>query len=30
MENFQMYRVRFGQVSRLNVDADLRRGATGE
>lgn len=26
MENFQMYRVRFGQAQRLNVEADLRRG----
>jgi soluble lytic murein transglycosylase len=30
MENFQMYRVRFGQAPRLNIEADLRRGATGE
>ncbi|HEV2957805.1 MAG TPA: transglycosylase SLT domain-containing protein [Xanthobacteraceae bacterium] len=29
MENFQMYRVRFGQAPRLSIEADLRRGATG-
>jgi soluble lytic murein transglycosylase len=27
MENFQMYRVRFGQAPRLTIEADLRRGA---
>src|SRR5262249_5506815 len=30
MENFQMYRVRFGQGARLTVEADLRRGATND
>jgi soluble lytic murein transglycosylase len=30
MENFEMYRVRFGQASRLTIEADLRRGATGD
>jgi peptidoglycan lytic transglycosylase len=30
MENFQMYRVRFGQGARLNMQADLRRGGTSE
>jgi soluble lytic murein transglycosylase len=30
MENFQMYRVRFGQGARLNMEADLRRGGTGD
>jgi soluble lytic murein transglycosylase len=30
MENFQMYRVRFGQAGRLTIEADLRRGGTGE
>src|SRR5205807_7228725 len=29
MENFQMYRVRFGQAPRLTIEADLRRGAVG-
>ena len=29
MENFQMYRVRFGQAPRLTIEADLRRGAMG-
>jgi soluble lytic murein transglycosylase len=28
MENLQVYRVRFGQGSRLMIEADLRRGAT--
>jgi soluble lytic murein transglycosylase len=27
MENFQVYRVRFGGPSRLTIEADLRRGA---
>jgi soluble lytic murein transglycosylase len=30
MENFQVYRVRFGQTSRVSMDADLRRGALGD
>jgi soluble lytic murein transglycosylase len=30
MENFQMYRVRFGQAARLTIEADLRRGAVGD
>jgi soluble lytic murein transglycosylase len=30
MENFQMYRVRFGQGPRLTIEADMRRGATNE
>ena len=30
MENFQMYRARFGQASRLTIEADLRRGGTGD
>jgi soluble lytic murein transglycosylase len=29
MENFQTYRVRFGQAPRLTIEADLRRGAIG-
>jgi soluble lytic murein transglycosylase len=28
MENLQVYRVRFGQSSRLTIEADLKRGAT--
>jgi len=30
MENFQMYRVRFGQAPRLSIEADLRRGGADE
>ena len=30
MENVQVYRVRFGGSSRLLIEADLRRGASGE
>jgi hypothetical protein len=30
MENFQMYRVRFGQAAHLTIEADLRRGAVGD
>jgi peptidoglycan lytic transglycosylase len=30
MENFQMYRVRFGQAPRLTIEADLRRGAMND
>jgi hypothetical protein len=30
MENFQMYRARFGQAPRLTIEADLRRGGTGD
>jgi soluble lytic murein transglycosylase len=30
MENFQVYRVRFGQAPRLTIEADLRRGAMGD
>ena len=29
MENFQMYRVRFGQAPRFTIEADLRRGGLG-
>jgi soluble lytic murein transglycosylase len=28
MENLQVYRARFGGGSRLQIEADLRRGAT--
>jgi soluble lytic murein transglycosylase len=30
MENFQIYRVRFGNGPRLTIEADLRRGSLGE
>jgi soluble lytic murein transglycosylase len=30
MENLQVYRARFGGSSRLQIDADLRRGASVE
>lgn len=29
MENFQMYRMRFGQAPRLTIESDLRRGGMG-